>query len=212
MSGPTPPSRNRWFHRNYDIILSLVERNSSVLDVGCGDGTLLRDLVRDRDVRALGIELSEEAVVRCTATGIPVIQADIDLGLKEFRSGSWDTVILNRTLQVLRRPEFVLDEMLRVGRRAVVGLPNFGYYKTRLDLLLKGRMPVSKSLPYPWYESPNIHLCTIRDFEDLVKKKGYRILDEFYIQDNRADGLIGTFPNLLATEAVFLLGRGKRSV
>jgi methionine biosynthesis protein MetW len=94
----------------------------------------------------------------------------------------------------------------------VVGLPNFGYYKTRLDLLLKGRMPVSKSLPYPWYESPNIHLCTIRDFEDLVKKKGYRILDEFYIQDNRADGLIGTFPNLLATEAVFLLGRGKRSV
>jgi methionine biosynthesis protein MetW len=194
-----------WLHRNYDIIRSLVDEDSTVLDLGCGDGSFLRDLRRDKNVRGTGIEIDEEHLIKCVGNGIPVIAGDIDRGLRQFKDRTFDYVVLNQTLQVIRKPEFVLEEMMRVGKRAIIGFPNFGYYKIRLSLLFRGRMPVTRTLPHEWHDSPNIHLFTIADFKDFCMKKGFRILDSFYLRENRADGIINAFPNLLASEAVFLI-------
>ena len=202
---------SKWFYRNYDIICSLIDEKASVLDLGCGDGQLLQDLKKDKNIRPLGIEINEEYVVRACEKGIPVIQSDIDFGLKEFKNYSWDYVILNRTLHVLKKPDYVLQEMLRVGKKVIISFPNFGFWKLRFCFLLKGKMPVSKEFSYPWYSTPNIHLCTIKDFVEFIKNKDCKILDAFYLCGRDANFIISSFPNLLATEAVFLL-TGKKDV
>jgi methionine biosynthesis protein MetW len=194
-----------WLHRNYDIIRMLVREGTSVLDLGCADGTFLKNLKQEKNIRPLGIEINEEKVVQCIKNGIPVLAGNLDLGLPEFKDHSFDYVILNQTLQEVRKPDFVLDEMLRVGKKAIIGFPNFGHIATRFYLMMRGRMPVTRQIPFQWYNSPNIHFCTVRDFRIFCKDRGYKILDTFYYGAMEANFLISAFPNLLATEAVFLI-------
>lgn len=196
-----------WLHKNYDIIRALIPEGSRVLDLGCGNGAIIKHLQADRNVHGMGVEIDEEKVIECVKNGVPVVQSDLDGGLPFFSDQSFDYVILNQTLQVVRRPDFVIEEMLRVGKKAIVGFPNFAYVKTRLALMVEGRMPVNKHLPYEWYDSPNIHLFTVKDFIRFCRKRKIRILDSFYLQHARANLFISLFPNFFATEAVFLLGR-----
>jgi methionine biosynthesis protein MetW len=156
-------------------IAGLVEKGSRVLDVGCGDGSLLRLLAESRGVDARGIELSQAGVNECVAKGLSVIQGDADTDLFYYPDQSFDYVILSQTLQATRQPRAVLEHMLRIGRRAIVSFPNFGHWKIRLQLLTKGRMPVTENLSYSWYETPNIHFCTISDFLDLAKDVNAKI-------------------------------------
>jgi methionine biosynthesis protein MetW len=146
-----------------------IPQGASVLDLGCGSGELLARLIERRGVRGQGIELAPEAVSDCIARGVPVIQSDLDEGLKGFPDGSFDFVVLEETLQTLRRPLGILQEMLRVGRRGAVSFPNFAFWKVWVDFAVRGRMPVTGSLPYQWYDSPNIHLFTYRDFADWAE-------------------------------------------
>ncbi|MGQ9628900.1 MAG: methionine biosynthesis protein MetW [bacterium] len=168
----------RFDHRE---IFDIVENGSSVLDLGCGSGELLAALIRYKNVRGSGVEILEENVLRCIEKGLSVFQGDIDEGLKDYEDGSFDYVVLNQTLQVVHKPIFVLHEMLRVGRRGIVGFPNFGYWQIRAKLLLTGRMPKTEFLPYEWYDTPNIHLFTIKDFRALCWENGFRILREIAI-------------------------------
>ena len=156
-------------------IAGLVEKGSRVLDVGCGDGSLLRLLAESRGVDARGIELSQAGVNECVAKGLSVIQGDADTDLFYYPDQSFDYVILSQTLQATRQPRAVLEHMLRIGRRAIVSFPNFGHWKIRFQLLTKGRMPVTENLSYSWYETPNIHFCTISDFLDLANDVNAKI-------------------------------------
>ncbi len=199
-----------WLHKNYDIIRALIPQGSRVLDLGCGNGSVIRNLQIDKGVRGMGVEIDEEKIIECVKNGVPVIQGDLDLGLSKFRDNSFDFVILNQTLQVVRKPDFVLEEILRVGCKAIVGFPNFGFCMTRFALMTSGRMPVNNHLPFEWYNSPNIHLFTINDFKSYCKEKKILIHDSYYLQAAKASLLINLFPNCLATEAVFLLGKADK--
>ena len=150
----------------------MVAPGSRVLDVGCGDGLLLEMLARDRQVDGRGVELSQRGVNDCVAKGLPVIQGDADTDLADYPEDSFDYVILSQTLQATQRPRVVLEHMLRIGRRAIVSFPNFGHWRVRVQLLIYGRMPRSTNLHYSWHETPNIHLCTIKDFVDLSEEVG----------------------------------------
>ncbi|WP_370876836.1 methionine biosynthesis protein MetW [Ancylobacter amanitiformis] len=193
------------------LIADMVAPGSRVLDVGSGDGELLELLATTRGCDARGIELSREGVNAGVARGLAIIQGDADLDLADYPDGAFDYVILSQTIQATRRPKWVLEQMLRVGRRAIVSFPNFGFWRLRLDLLVNGRMPSSDNLPYSWHDTPNIHFCTIRDFVDLVGEVDARI--------ERATALNASgYPvrvnlpwavwNLLGEQAVFLLSRG----
>lgn len=187
----------------YDEIVKLIEPGSTVLDLGCGDGELLARLAAEKHVRGRGVDIEEEMILRCIGRGISVFQGDLDEGLRDYGSRTYDYVILSRTLQVIRNPILVLSEMLRVGRRAVVSFPNFGHISNRLQLLTRGTMPVTRNLPYQWYDTPNIHLCTRRDFLVLCRERGIVIEREILFSDGRTVPAI--LPNLLATEVCFVL-------
>lgn len=150
------------------VAAGLVPQGSEVLDLGCGDGSLLEHLMRHRGCSGSGVEISDEGFHACLERGVAVVQGDIDEGLDGVADNHYDVVILSQTLHALRRPAFVVEEMMRVARLAILSFPNFGHWSLRLHLVRRGRMPVSALLPYPWYETPNIHLCTIADFEDLL--------------------------------------------
>src|ERR671911_2995898 len=152
------------------VVAQMIEPGARVLDVGCGDGELLRLLAETRGVDGRGIELSREGVNQCVAKGLAVIQGDADTDLADYPNDAFDYVILSQTLQATRQPRAVLEHMLRIGRRAIVSFPNFGHWRVRVDLALKGRMPVTDNLPAAWYETPNIHFCTIKDFRDLCNE------------------------------------------
>lgn len=190
-------------HVDYEEIVNLVEPGSSVLDLGCGDGALLARLIAAKQVRGRGVELRESMIIESISKGISVFQGDLDEGLRDYASGSYDYVILNQTLQVIQRPMLLLAEMLRVGKRAIVSFPNFGYYRVRLQLLVTGRMPVTRDLPYSWYDTPNIHLCTRKDFIDYCGAEGVSILKEIDIGRRRT--ISRRLANWLAAEVLFVL-------
>ncbi|MEO5340850.1 MAG: methionine biosynthesis protein MetW [Magnetococcus sp. MYC-9] len=203
------------------VIAKLVNEKSRVLDLGCGDGLLLEYLFQHKQVKGFGVEISHEGVHACIARGLPVYHGDIDQGLSDHQDDSFDYVILSLTLQAVRRPEFVLREMLRVGKRGIVSFPNFGHWRIRTRLAFSGRMPRTRLLPDTWYDTPNTHLCTILDFQDLCNKMEIRIVRQIplAVGGGAPKGLISSgvaqwllpfsAANLLAPVAVFLLERGE---
>lgn len=188
----------------YQIFAKWISPGASVLDLGCGDGQLIAFLTKERQVRAQGIELNEEAILRCVKEGLSVFQQDIDTGLSEFGDNTFDYVILNQTLQQVKKPDFALQEALRVGKKAIVGIPNFAHYKARYSIFFRGRVPVTASLPFQWYDTPNLHFLSINDFRDYCKKKRITIEQSFCKTDNRQVKLL---PNLLAEFGYFLLNK-----
>ncbi len=188
---------------DYQLISSWIPERSRVLDLGCGDGVLLAGLEATHDTAGYGVEIDEAHVLASVKNGVNVIQADIESGLSSFGDGSFDFVILSQTLQAMRDAERVMREMLRVGREGIVSFPNFGYWRHRLDIM-RGHMPVSKTLPHEWWNTPNIHLCTVKDFEDLCAKVGAEILDERVLHDGRTRTFL---PNLLGSLGVFRFRR-----
>ena len=188
------------------IIFKIIEPGSSILDLGCGNGELLSLLVKDKKVKARGIELKEEAIYRCVEEGLSVFHGDIEGGLGEYPDNSFDYVVLNQSMQETKKVEFVLQESLRVGRKVIIGFPNFAYIRSRFDLFFKGKAPVTPSLPYSWYESPNIHFLSIKDFDNYCRKKKIDVLEKYYLGKST---VIRCFPNLLALNAIFVI---KKSV
>jgi methionine biosynthesis protein MetW len=188
---------------DYELIGSWIPERSRVLDLGCGDGVLLAGLTATHGVAGYGIEIDDANVLASVKHGVNVVQVDIEAGLASFEDNAFDFVILSQTLQAMRNAESVLNEMLRVGREGIVTFPNFGYWRHRLDIL-GGHMPVSKSLPYSWYDTPNIHLCTVKDFEGLCAKVGAEILDERVLHEGRT---INVLPNLFGSLGVFRFRR-----
>lgn len=191
---------------SHDVITHIIEEGSSVLDIGCGNGHLLLELKEGKGVKGRGIDIKEEMILECISRGISVFQGDIDEGLRDWNTQSYDYVVLSHTLQVLNNSILVLKEMLRVGKKAIVSFPNFGYLPTRLQLLFTGRMPVRKDLPYQWYDTPNIHLCTIKDFRILCKELNINILKEVPMRQGKR--VVPLFPNLFATEVCYVLEKG----
>lgn len=186
----------------HKIIKDWISSGASVLDLGCGNGALLSQLVKEKDVRAQGIELSDQAIQSCVASGLNVLQQDIDTGLSEYGDDSFDFVILNQTLQQVKKPDFALKEALRVGRKVIVSFPNFVNISARTQIFFKGRVPVTKSLPYEWYDTPNLHFLGIADFKDYCKRRGFKIEDSAFIRKN---GKVWLFANLFADLGLFLL-------
>lgn len=190
---------------------SWVPENSRVLDLACGDGTLMRHLMDNRGVSGYGLEIDAEQISKCLKLDINVIEKELVRDLDEFPTNSFDLVIMTQALQVMRYPDVILEEMLRVGRECIVTFPNFGQLKARSYLALHGRMPKTRSLPYEWYNTPNIHLCTISDFVEHCRKCDYRILNQEVLAEqpfNRA--LMGLMPNLFAETAVYHLTKNGR--
>jgi len=204
MPGPaavrSPPARRPEF----DTIAAWIEPGAQVLDLGCGDGSLLRHLKQVRGAMGYGVEIDDAKVLASVRHRVNVLQSDLESGLAGFETGSFDYVILSQTLQAVRHTEQIIGEMLRVGRQAIVTFPNFGYWGHRLQILA-GHMPVSATLPYQWYDTPNVHLFTLRDFESFCAGHGIRILERIVMDQGRVVSLL---PNLLGSLAVYRFDRG----
>lgn len=191
----------------YELIINAIPHNSRVLDLGCGNGVLLQRLQNEKGVTGFGVEISEYNVSQCIERGVYCHQGDIDEGLSDYKDNSFDFVILNQTLQSTKHPDFVLQETLRICKNTIISFPNFGFYVSRLQLLFKGTMPKNTLLPFEWYESPNIHLLTIKDFHELCKIKGYFVKDEkhFSITDTGKTVVHGIAANIRAQYGFFIL-------
>ena len=192
----------------YKIIAELIENNSRVLDVGCDDGTLMEFLKKNKNVDIRGIEISKERVQTCIAKGLTVIEGNAEYDLKQFPNDSFDYVILGQTLQAFINPEVVIKELLRVGKKAVVTIPNFGHWKVRFNLLIEGTMPVTKSLPNDWYNTPNIHMCTIKDFEKFSKIMNFKIFKSFALINKNVSNINRSnlfLKNFFAELGIFLI-------
>ncbi|MES2353364.1 MAG: methionine biosynthesis protein MetW [Pseudomonadota bacterium] len=184
---------------DYAVIAGWVPPNSRILDLGCGGGELLKFLHEERNTGGYGVEIDPGGILACFKNGVNVIQMDLESGLSGFGPSSFDCVILSQTLQAMWNTELMMREMLRVGREAIVTFPNFGYWRHRLDIL-RGHMPVSPDLPYQWFNTPNIHLCTLTDFEDLCRRLGVRILERLVLSNGE---VVNTLPNLLGSLAIY---------
>ena len=189
---------------DFAAIAAWIPEGASVLDLGCGDGSLLRYLKDTRSVRGYGVEISDRDIVSCIANNVNVIQNDLDAGLADFEDGSFDFVILSQTLQAIRHTEPLMQEMLRVGREGIVSFPNFGYWKNRMQVLM-GNMPVSSELPFQWYNTPNVHLCTLNDFEEFCRTFCISVTARSVMSAGRE---VGFLPNLLGSTAVYRFQRG----
>jgi len=189
---------------DHKAILDMVDVDSSVLDLGCGDGDLLELLTLKKNIRGQGIEIDEQAIYRCVAKGLSVLHGDIDTGLSEYKDKAFDYVILNQSLQQLKYVETVLFDALRVGKKVIVGFPNFAYCRARLRLFLRGRVPITASLPYTWYETPNLHFLSTLDFLDYCKEKKIKVERKVYLA---ADKRVRILPNLFANIGIFLVSK-----
>ncbi|NRB37174.1 MAG: methionine biosynthesis protein MetW [Pseudomonadales bacterium] len=190
----------------FDVIKQWIQPKSRVLDCGCGDGTLLLELKNSKAVDGLGIEIDHDNFNACIRKGLSVIDQNLDSGLSNFADNSFDMVVMTLTLQAVRHPDKVLEETLRVGKQSIVAFPNFAHWSCRLHLSSKGRMPVSKFMPYTWYNTPNIHFCTIKDFEALCHERGIKIVNkEVTSQDGRFSSLVKIWPNLFGSMAIYHL-------
>ncbi len=196
--------------QEFKIISDLINKNSHVLDVGCGDGILMEYLVKEKKVNIRGIEISKTKVQNCIAKGLTIIEGNAEEDLKQFPDKSFDYVVLSQTLQAFLNPEKVINELLRIGKQAIVTIPNFGYWKIRLHLLLKGTMPVTRTLPDEWYNTPNIHLCTIKDFVYFSKDKNFKLSKSIALRSNQLsyikDGNLN-LKNLSSNLGIFLIER-----
>ena len=194
----------------FKIISDLIDKNSHVLDIGCGDGILMEFLVKEKKVNIRGIEISKTKVQNCIAKGLTIIEGDAEKDLKQFPDKSFDYVILSQTLQAFLDPEKVINELLRIGKRAIVTIPNFGYWKIRLHLLLKGTMPVTRTLPNEWYNTPNIHLCTIKDFVFFSETKNFKLTKSIALKNNKLSYIKNSnlnIKNLSSNLGIFLIER-----
>ena len=189
--------------KDFEAISNWIKPASSVLDLGCGDGELLVHLKESRNITGYGIENDDAGILACVSNGVNVIQSNLESGLKEVGDGAFDYVILSQTLQAMKRTEAVIDEMLRVGTEAIVSFPNFGYWQHRWQLL-KGRMPVSDALPYAWHNTPNVHMCTVADFDAFCARKNLRVLNRLVMNGEREQTLL---PNLMGTLALYRLAK-----
>ncbi|MGE0625161.1 MAG: methionine biosynthesis protein MetW [Pseudomonadales bacterium] len=193
------------------IIAELVKPGARVLDLGCGDGELLAHLRKNKSVNGYGLEIDPRKITNCVKHGVNVIEQDLDAGLANFPDDSFDMVVMTETLQSVRAPVQLLEEMLRIGRECIVTFPNFGHWRCRLYLTARGRMPVSEHLPHTWYDTPNIHLCTFLDFERLCRDLRLNIIERFVVDPDHANRpLINRFPNFFGTFAFYRLGRPER--
>ena len=192
----------------YNIISDLIEKNSRVLDVGCDDGTLMQYLRTNKNVDVRGIEISKDKVQICIEKGLTVIEGNAEFDLKQFPNNSFDYVVLGQTLQAFINPETVIKELLRVGKKAIVTIPNFGHWKVRLSLLIKGTMPITSSLPNDWYNTPNIHMCTIKDFFKFSKIVNFKIYKSLSLMNNNVSNINKSnlfIKNLFGELGIFLI-------
>jgi len=191
-----------------DIIQSWINPASRVLDLGCGDGSLLDYLKNNKHVSDTGLEIDPNNIEKCLQKGVHVIQQDLNKGLQNFVSNSFDTVLLTQTLQAVRYPDVVIEEMLRIGKNCIVTFPNFGHWRSRIYLMNKGRMPVSEFMPYEWYNTPNIHFCTVRDFDAFCAERKINILTRLVVDNKHRDSwTINLLPNLLGEIAIYHISR-----
>lgn len=191
-----------------NIIQNWIRRGSNVLDLGCGDGTLLRSLMDNRQVQGYGLEISPNLIEICVSKGVNVIDQDINFGLKNFADNSFDMVVMTQALQAMEEPHRVLEDMLRVGQECIVTFPNFGHWKARWHLAVKGRMPVSDLLPYQWYDTPNIHFCTFKDFEVLCREMSIEVVARQVVAERPISGALkDILPNLCGETALYHLRR-----
>ncbi|HTF96136.1 MAG TPA: methionine biosynthesis protein MetW [Cellvibrio sp.] len=184
-----------------------IKQNSRVLDLGCGDGTLLKFLIDNKQVQGYGLEIDAVHINTCIDKGLNVIEQNLDRGLGNFSDKSFDTVIMTQALQTLHFPHLVLDEMLRVGKECIVTFPNFGHWKARFYLATRGRMPVSDLLPYEWYNTPNIHFCTFKDFEVLCRERNIKVINREVVNEQSGQTLKDFMPNLFGETAIYHLSK-----
>ena len=192
----------------FKVIADLIEKDTRVLDVGCADGTLMKFLKDNKNIDIRGLELSKDKVQECIAKGLTVIEGNAEKDLKQFPEKSFDYVVLSQTLQAFLDPEFVITELLRVGKKAIVTIPNFGYWKVRLHLLTKGTMPITKTLPDEWYNTPNLHMCTIKDFVHFVKSRNFKIFKSLALNNENVSLINNSnlgIKNLFADLGIFLI-------
>jgi methionine biosynthesis protein MetW len=188
---------------DFAAIAGWINMGSSVLDLGCGDGTLLRYLTDTRRTKGYGVEIADDGVLACVKNGVAVVQSDLERGLSGFEDNSFDYVVLSQTLQAMKNSEIIIREMLRVGREGIVTFPNFGYWKNRIEVL-RGRMPVSENLPYEWFNTPNVRLCTVADFERFCEERNIRIVERKVLTNDRP---VTMMPNLFGALAVYHFGK-----
>tara|TARA_Y100000590_G_scaffold46904_1_gene49670 strand:+ start:370 stop:969 length:600 start_codon:yes stop_codon:yes gene_type:complete len=194
--------------KEFQIISDLIKNNTRVLDVGCGDGILMKHLKENKKVDSRGLEISKKNVQICISKGLSVIEGDAETDLKQFPDLSFEYAILSQTLQAFYNPEKVLDDLLRVSKRAIITIPNFGYWKVRIHLLLKGTMPVNKHLPNEWYNTPNLHMCTIKDFFDFCSRKNINLFRSIALQEENVSEINKknlSFKNFFSELGIFLV-------
>ena len=192
----------------FKVIADLIEKDKKVLDVGCADGTLMKFLKDNKNINIRGLEISKDKVQKCIAKGLTVIEGNAEKDLIQFPDKSFDYVILSQTLQAFLNPELVINELLRVGKKAIVTIPNFGFWKIRLHLLTKGTMPITKTLPDEWYNTPNLHMCTIKDFVYFVKSRNFKIFKSIALSNESVSSINDTnlgLKNLFADLGIFLI-------
>ena len=192
----------------FKVISKLIDERSRVLDVGCGDGILMEYLSKNKVVDVRGLEISKEKVKKCLSNGLAVVEGNAEYDLKQFPDLSFDYVILSQTLQAFMSPENVIKDLLRVGKKVIVTIPNFGHWKIRVDLLFKGEMPITKNLPYEWYNTPNLHMCTIQDFYNFCNNKGINIFKTISLNGQKTSKITSSnlkFKNLISELGIFLL-------
>ncbi len=190
------------------IIKGWIEPQSQVLDLGCGDGSFLTLLKQEKNIFDCGLDLDPDNITKCLLAGINVIEQDLDKGLANFSDNSFDTVLLTQTLQAVQKPDVLVDEMLRIGKKCIITFPNFAYWRYRFYLIAKGRMPVSPYIPYEWYNTPNIHFCTIKDFDALCKEKNIKVLNRTVVDENYKNSILMNLnSNFFGINAIYQISK-----